>query len=456
MITSDFIVLPCDLVSELDGSKVLQQWMTLNPLSVSAQGVKRKGGLGVFYPTYGLEGISNKKDETDFIATVPSDPAPVPAPHGSIRPDIETLVLSMPTDTLNDKVDEESGVFKLRAQLTRKYGRVKLRTKHRDAHVYIFPEWVKNLVARNEKFESISEDVMGWWAKAQWQNGLGEKLGLGEVLGQPVASDEDRMRSANEEDESVDASQLSSTKVSLPVRPPDPTAATFASRVSNAPSTCSPARLEVPPLLAYVQPNPTSPTPSLSHPLIRRIDTAQALLATSLYLAKQPSTNALSHTDKIHPTAKLGQQSRVAQEDSLIAENVTLGFRSIVKESVVGANCEIGSGVRLTKCLLMDGVVVGDGVVLTGCVIGRRAKIEGLKPRQEGTEVEAQTGAGQKKKAAENEDEKTKLTDCEVAPNFVVERGTEAKGEKMMTFDTEEDEEGLDDEDGEDVEDSEA
>ncbi|KAI7302586.1 hypothetical protein KC315_g16061, partial [Hortaea werneckii] len=48
-------------------------------------------------------------------------------------------------------------------------------------------------------------------------------------------------------------------------------------------------------------------------------------------------------------------------------------------------------------------------------------------------------------------DGKTRLTDCEIAPNFVVEAGTEAKGEKLMAFDTEDLSEEEEDE-GEDEE----
>jgi translation initiation factor eIF-2B subunit gamma len=90
---------------------------------------------------------------------------------------------------------------------------------------------------------------------------------------------------------------------------------------------------------------------------------------------------------------------------------------------------------------------------MRGCIVGRRARIEGLKAVAETAEGEK---GSRKKKGGDDEDERTKLTDCEIAPGFVVEAGTEAKGEKMMGFDTEEDGEGFgDEEDEEDVEDDE-
>ncbi|KAK4499840.1 hypothetical protein PRZ48_008026 [Zasmidium cellare] len=450
-ITSDFVVLPCDLVSELLGTSILQQWMSLNPLSISSKGSKRRGGLSVYYATHGLEGISQKKEETDFIATAPMSSAPVPPPSGSLRPQIETVVMSMPTDTVNDKIEEDKGLFRIRTRLTRKYGRVKMRTKHRDAHVYILPKWVKDYAVKNDRFDSISEDVMGWWAKAQWQEGLGEKLGLDAVLDQTTNTEDDMADSAHlDDDETVDASHLSSTKVPRPVH--SPTSTTFASRVGNAALQPAKTPLDIPPLFAYVQPSPTSTTPTPDHPLIRRVDTSASLLAISLYLAKQqPGSSTLAHEHKLHPSAKIGQQSRVSQEDSLVGENVTLGTRTIVKESVIGANSEIGNNVRLTRCLLMDGVVVGDGVQLTGCTVGRRARIEGLKPVVEQPAATGEAVEGSKKrgkKGNDDDEDRTRLTECEVAPHFVVEAGTEAKGEQLMAFGGDMDD--MDDEDEDD------
>jgi translation initiation factor eIF-2B subunit gamma len=64
----------------------------------------------------------------------------------------------------------------------------------------------------------------------------------------------------------------------------------------------------------------------------------------------------------------------------------------------------------------MEEVDIGERVVLSGCVIGRRARV----------------GKG------------SVLMDCEVQGGFIVEEGTEAKGEKFMAFD------GMDEDEGED------
>lgn len=484
-VTGDFVVLPCDFVCEVAGHAWLQQWLTLNPSSSSA----RKGGLAMYYPTHNLEGISHKKDETDFVATVPVEKSAVPSPAGSLREGVERIVMAMPTDTLKDVLDENKGILPVRQKLMEKHGRVKMRTKHRDAHVYIFPRWVLDFVAQNEgRFESISEDVVGWWAKAGWQDGLIAKLGLDEVLADQKAGLEESTGALNQ-DTQIDVNALSSTKA----RPKSTSQTTngtsppFATRVGNAAMTSPPPEARptptVPPLLAYVQPAPPPSTPTNQpsaaapppkksqsssrptddapsqnpHPLIRRVDTAAQLASISLYLARQtpsssgsgsastttPQPFAAEH--KIHPTSTIGQQSRISAEDTLIDANVSIGVRCNVKESVIGANCEIGNNVRLLKCVLMDSVVVGDGVQMTGCIVGRRARIEGIKPSMDGEGTDGGKGKGKKRKEEAEAEEKTKLTDCEVANYFVVESGTEAKGEMLRGF------EGVDDGEDEDA-----
>jgi translation initiation factor eIF-2B subunit gamma len=436
-ITTDFIILPCDLISELEGTKLLQQWMTLNPLPASSKKGRKQGGLALFYPTHGLEGISTKKDETDFLASVPISSSAVPQPQGSLRSNIEQIVINMPTDTLNDKLEEDKGFLRLRQSLMEKHARVKMRMKHRDAGVYVFPKWVKDFARANDRFDSISEDVLGWWAKAEWQEGLAEKLNLREAL-----EDEKPMESSgmdgmqDDQEEDIDVSLLSSTKAAAPPSQPTPK---LAARAGGAQLQQTP--INIPQLLAYVQPAPSSP-------LIRRVDTSAQLLAISLYLAKQPLEHPLSHEQKIHPSAQQEHQSQVSQKDSLVGENVTLGFRANIKESVIGANCEIGKNARITRSLLMEGCIIGDDAILTGCIIGRRARIEGKKP----AEGVAESGSSDKGKRNKGDDdgERTRLTDCEVAPGYVVEAGTEAKGEKMMAFDSEDLEDEEMDDGGED------
>jgi translation initiation factor eIF-2B subunit gamma len=446
-IKSDFIVLPCDIVCELDGTALADAWMIEEAgfgaasgglkengaiaLGVGGEKLGRRGGLGVWYQTKG-DG-SKKGEETDFIATTPLPISIVPPPADSLRRNISNLVYTVPTDTLND-ITEENKTFPIRHSLIRKHGRVKMLTTHRDAHIYFFPYWVLEMIKKNEKFESIAEDVLGWWAKSGWQDGLGEKLGLRSIF-QPeegVGSDS----GSQVVEEEIDVSKFSSTYAKGHDANSTPNTTTLASRVRSssvsnfAQSLTTQSKLTVPPILSYVQPA------AETTPLIRRVDTAHLLLTISLRLAKIPSSeeskgehpSPYAHCSKIAHKDLIPKRCRVEAENSLLAENVTVEEKCNIKESVIGPNCKIGEGARLLRCLLMDGVEVGPNTQLTDCILGRRCKIEGG--------------------AAKSED-RTVLKDCEVQDGQVVEWGTESKGEKFMRFelpsDDEEDGEGFDD-----------
>ncbi|EON69959.1 hypothetical protein W97_09224 [Coniosporium apollinis CBS 100218] len=441
-ITGDFIVLPCDLVCELDGASLLEAWMIreaglggatggiteegrLLPMSVGGEKSGRRGGLGVWYQTKG-EG-SVKGEETDFIATTPLPEPIVPPPTGSLRPDLANLVYSVPTDTLND-ITEAHKSFPVRHSLLRKHGRIKMLSTHRDAHIYFFPFWVLEMMKRNPRFDSVSEDVVGWWAKAGWQDGLGDKIGLRDIFEKWAgdSDNEDPLSSSGMLDERVNVAGMSSTCATAPATQDEPRRSSTTQLASRAGSATLIAdtpkpRLTVPPILAYVHPYVENA------PLIRRVDTAPLLLNISLALAKQPALDTVgraftppyAHASKIAHPESIPQRCRVDTADSLLAENVTVEEKVNIKESVIGAGCKISEGARLLRCLLMEGCEVGENVQLTGCILGRRCRIEG--------------GSGK----GEN---RTVLKDCEVQEGHVVEWGTEAKDEKFMRF------EGLSDE----------
>ncbi|KAF2259903.1 hypothetical protein CC78DRAFT_585414 [Lojkania enalia] len=439
-IKGDFVVLPCDLVCELDGTALADAWMIeqaglgaasggLNqsgriPMGMGGEKIGRRGGLGVWFQTKGEGSI--KGEETDFIATTPL-PAPiVPPPSDSLRRDISKLVYTVPTDTLKD-ITEENKSFPVRHSLIQKHGRIKMLTTYRDAHIYFFPYWVVDMIKRNENFESISEEVLGWWAKAGWQEGLGDKLGLREIFHGAESPDGD-LDASQPLENGIDVSSLSSTWISNYVNTITTTEFTrLASRVQNsnipqaAKMLTTKPKLTIPPILAYIQPS------GPSHPLIRRVDTAHLLLTVSLRLAKLSSVEEVgkeeaspfAHAAKIAHKQTIPKRCRVEAENSLLAENVVVEEKTNIKESVIGANCKIGEGARLLRCLLMDNVEVGPNVQITDCILGRRCKLEGGPAK---------------------DDEKTILKDCEVQDGQVVEWGTEAKNEKFMRFELPSDE----------------
>jgi len=422
VIKGDFIVLPCDLICELDGTALADAWMVeqggfagatggLDPnglkIASGAGGEKlgRRGGLGVYYPTKG-EG-SKKGEETDFIATTPLPPSTVPAPAGSLRRHISNLVYSVPTDTLKD-ITEEQKTYPVRHSLIRKHPRIKMLTTYRDAHIYFFPYWAAEMMKKNEKFESLAEDVLGWWAKAGWQEGLGDKLGLRQIL---QGEEEESDQGSQFIEEEIDVSKFSTTYVGGMGSNGSAAPTTLASRVLRSSSIPEAAKsiadpkLTVPPILAYVQPS------TANEPLIRRVDTAHLLLTISLRLAKLPSiedagkdaASPFAHPAKIANKQSIPKKCRVEAENSLVAENVIVEEKTNIKECVIGYNCKIGEGARLLRCLLMDYVEVGPNVQLTDCILGRRSRLTG---------------------GAAKDGDKTILKDCEVQDGLVLEWGS--------------------------------
>jgi translation initiation factor eIF-2B subunit gamma len=324
----------------------------------------RRVGLGVWYETRGETVI--KGEETDFIATAPITTSSVPPSKTSLLPHISKLVYSVPTDTLKD-ITEDKKTLPIRHSLIRAHSRLRMLSSHRDAHIYIFPAWVVDMINRNDHMDSIGEDVIGWWAKAGWQDGLGEKLGLRDIFeSKSLAESEDNLLNDAPQDE-IDFSTLSTT---------------WTSDLEPVDSTKS--KLVIPPILAYV--HPSKPTTKTTVPLIRRVDTAPLLLSISLQLAKLESidqtvnegketSSPFAHQNKVAYPAGIAPRCTVSRPDSLLAENVKVEEKCSIKECVIGAGCEIKEGAKLTRCLLMEGVVVNKGCKLTGCILGRRSVI---------------------------------------------------------------------------------
>lgn len=221
------------------------------------------GGLGVWYETKGETVV--KGEETDFIATSPLEPGAVPPSKASLLNNVSKLVYSVPTDTLND-ITEAKKSLPIRHAMIQEHPRIRMLSSHRDAHIYVFPAWVLDMIKLNDHMDSIGEDVIGWWAKAGWQKGLAEKLSLDSVFFPPVTSEsDDNLLDNDPEHDKIDFTNLSTTYTS-DLRP---------KQLDSKPEVV------VPQILAYIHPK--------AGKLIRRVDTAPLLLSVSLQLAKLES-----------------------------------------------------------------------------------------------------------------------------------------------------------------------
>ena len=361
-IVSDFMLLPCDLVCDVPGETFLETWMThLGGLGGAIDGAElevpgpkrvglggemgsRRGGLSVWYSTVGRE-ESVKDEECDFFATAKLDqehdgPLAKNDPDSrTLRGVLRKLVWAMPMSSLMDECEENKDrSWHIRSSLLAKYGSIKCLTKFRDAHIYLFPYWVKDFARLNDDFDSVSEDLVGTWAKADWRKpAYRARRGAKELFGRKsnaltngLVSDEIPI------EEEIDLISLSSTQVTRHAasdsKSQSSTATvTLASRVTgpitatatnDADTDAGPdTDLEdstilsangkpltqlpndnnnndnepsppLPPILSYLH------SPSPPSPLIRRVDSTALLLSVSLLLAKLP---AIDEAPNPHP-----------------------------------------------------------------------------------------------------------------------------------------------------------
>jgi translation initiation factor eIF-2B subunit gamma len=478
VIKSDFLLLPCDLICDVPGEIFLETYLTTlgglggagsfadsdyniseaKLVGLNGERSGRRGGLSIWYNTANRE-ESVKGEECDFLCTARLDyeheisEARSVSDSDDSRGTIRKLVWAMPISELLDKCEEDKS-WRIRQSLLQRYGAVKCLTKFRDSHIYLFPHWVKDFARLNEDFESVSEDLVGTWAKAEWRKpSYGAKFGLQKIFGK--GPKDNAKASGNTEEipieEEVDFLSLSSTRTtthnSLTISAEKP-AAQLASRVQADPedSILSPSSRDsdidtsnlpipnIPPILAYLHPA----TPAAS--LIRRVDTTPILLSVSLLLANvpsldecpggkhSPSTSPFAHQSKVASTATIAPQVTITRADTLIGSNTSIASKCVIKSSIIGSNVTIGAGTRVTGCLIMDGVTIGEKCVLTGTVIGKKVTL--------GKNVQ--------------------LTGCEVQDGNMLGDGTEGKkGEKFLVGGLEDEIEGEGFGDGEELDDNE-
>ena len=425
-IKSDFLLLPCDLICDVPGETFLETYLTTlggfggvgtssgsdfdisgsKTAGLGGERSGRRGGLSVWYNTINRE-ESVKGEECDFMCTAKLDPEhepPLPKPTSEseqARNSLRKLVWNMPMSELRDKCEEDKS-WKIRQSLLSRYGSVKCLTKFRDSHIYLFPYWIKDFARLNEDFESVSEDLVGTWAKAEWRKpAFRARFCIREIFGGNGKAHKTLEKRNAEEipiEEEIDLLSLSSTRSTRHPAKPTLTSkrtAQLASRVQADPddSVLSPDHDDsdpgadsgppplVPPILSYVH------SPASAAPLIRRVDTTPLLLSVSLLLAKIPSldespggkhslsTTAFAHQSKVAATAHISPHVTITRSDTLIDSNTTIASKCVIKSSIIGSGVDIGTGVRLTNCLVMDGAVIGEKCVLTGTVVGKKAMV---------------------------------------------------------------------------------
>ena len=322
VIKSDFILLPCDLICDIWGDQFLETYFTRvggpggigassgvgtdnsrnELLSLGGEQRGRRGGLSIWYNTIDRE-ESVKNEECDFMCTakVDSEHSTPLSKTASMQSQgvLRKLVWTMPMSELWDQCEEDKS-WKIRQSLLRKHGAIKCMTKYRDSHIYFLPYWVKDFAKLNEDFESVSEDLVGTWAKAEWRKpSYRARFGARKIFAQePRRENGDVPSYERPVEEEIDLLSLSSTHITKhqASEPPSaPRTARLASRVHLdlddrmlSPDNEDQRTIEdsgpvplVPPILSYILPSTSDA------PLVRRVDTTPSC---SLYPSPSPNS----------------------------------------------------------------------------------------------------------------------------------------------------------------------
>ncbi|CCE81706.1 Piso0_002371 [Millerozyma farinosa CBS 7064] len=132
-----------------------------------------------------------------------------------------------------------------------------------------------------------------------------------------------------------------------------------------------------------------------------RINNLQVWMEANRYFMKLQAMKRgqAQQTSKDKVSANVGA-------DSTVGENTSLGEKTNVKRTIIGSGCSIGKRVKLTGSLVLDNVIIEDDVQLENCIIGRGVTIRS----------------------------KSKLINCNVESSFEVVKGTQSKGDTLLSL----------------------
>ncbi|CCJ29379.1 unnamed protein product [Pneumocystis jirovecii] len=150
-IKSDFIVLSCDLVTNLPPHEILDFHRIHSPTVTS-----------LLYDISKNESFVFSKDSGRKMF------------FGISKPDNALVCVKSAVD-----VDEE---FVVRTSMLWKYPRIYVTSTFRDSHLYIFKRWVLDLIVQNERISSIQEDLIPLLVKCQYQSLLLKRHNIKEII----------------------------------------------------------------------------------------------------------------------------------------------------------------------------------------------------------------------------------------------------------------------------------
>ncbi|KZV82345.1 hypothetical protein EXIGLDRAFT_729844 [Exidia glandulosa HHB12029] len=321
-ITTDFIILPCDLVPppSLPLSALLDKFrMDTDGLILAS----------LFHEV-----------PSDRASLVPGDPLEDP-PVVLYDPTTETLL-----QINDDGSDDPEGEVDVRMATLWSHPRARLTTHLSDAHVYVCRRAVLDTLSAH-RFQSIRADFVPWLVeiqhrpqrRKQWQHVLGAMP-----------------RAAR-------ATLEHSTSHMLHAR-----------NVAVGGGRSEPSSRAASPLGGGVRDGETHDGSLRCAIVVHALSKGVAVRVNNLTALMDANRAALA-TASFTPsadTAGVDSKAQIAATGVLIGASTRIAERSTVKQSSIGAHCTIGKNVRINSSVIMDHCVIKDGAKIEGCILGAR------------------------------------------------------------------------------------
>ncbi|KAJ2998907.1 hypothetical protein HDV02_003882 [Globomyces sp. JEL0801] len=152
-ITNDFILLSCDLITDIPPNLLLRAHRSQNRTMTA-----------LFYDASMLESSDTKSSKNDDGEII------------GIHEKSSTLLLTV------SKADLRHDDLEVRTSILSKFPMVRLYSQLRDAHLYIFKKWVINLIAKNTDLVSVKADLIPLLIECQHRKLVYDREGIEEYL----------------------------------------------------------------------------------------------------------------------------------------------------------------------------------------------------------------------------------------------------------------------------------
>ncbi|ORX60033.1 nucleotide-diphospho-sugar transferase [Piromyces finnis] len=289
----DLVVISCDLVTDMPPHHILDVHRVVNP-SMTA----------LYYedPKADAEKTTKEMDSPDYIG---------------IDPNRSQLVY------VASKTDYSSEL-PFRMSLLQKFPVINFYTQLRDAHLYIFKQWVFDMLLQKKNISSLRSELVPLLVKCQSASSEWlEKEGIDKFIqsSSPIAS-------------SAPTTPLSPNNTSHDETKNTPICTAI---VCNA-SYCS------------------------------RANTLPTYAEINRYMTRQSTEQRIPDSAEVSPKTQVGP-------DSLVGDSSKIGERCSIKKSVIGSHCVIGRNVKIIGSVIMDYIVIEDNVKLENCIVCNNGKV---------------------------------------------------------------------------------